>query len=98
MTTASTPDPTGSAGQPSDRVESAVRDALARHGKMGVDARTVDARADLFQHGLTSNASVNVMLAVEDALEVEFPDADLTRATFTSVASLTAVAARLVEA
>ena len=34
---------------------------------------------------MTSHASVNVMLALEDAFDVEFPDEMLTRSVFESV-------------
>ncbi|GGF12794.1 acyl carrier protein [Williamsia phyllosphaerae] len=75
-----------------------IRDILAAHGKMAVDPKTVDASADLYEMGLTSHASVNVMLALEDEFDVEFPDEDLKKATFASVDNLAAVVGRLVEA
>ena len=37
---------------------------------------------------MTSHASVNVMLALEDHFDVEFPDRMLTRAVFESIASI----------
>jgi acyl carrier protein len=43
---------------------------------------------DLYQSGLSSHASVNVMLALEDAFDVEFPDALLRKGTFQSVAAI----------
>jgi acyl carrier protein len=46
--------------------------------------------ADLFSAGLTSHATVNVMLAIEDALGIEFPDELLNRSTFVSIESLAA--------
>ena len=39
---------------------------------------------------MTSHASVNLMLALEEAFDVEFPDAMLKRSVFESVASITA--------
>ena len=36
-------------------------------------------RADLYAAGMTSHASVNVMLALEDAFDIEFPDELLTK-------------------
>jgi acyl carrier protein len=44
--------------------------------------------ARLFAAGMTSHASVNVMLALEDAFEVEFPEAMLRKSTFESVANI----------
>ena len=37
---------------------------------------------------MTSHASVNVMLALEDAFEVEFPDELLTKQTFCTIATI----------
>jgi acyl carrier protein len=39
---------------------------------------------------MTSHASVNLMLALEDAFDVEFPDRMLTRGVFDSVSSIAA--------
>ncbi len=72
--------------------EAAVRRALAEHGRLTVDARAVDTDADLYALGLTSHATVNVMLAVEDELDVEFPDSVLNRSTFATVGSIVAAA------
>ena len=44
--------------------------------------------ADLYQCGMTSHASVNVMLALEGAFDIEFPDHMLKRSVFTSIASI----------
>ena len=70
----------------------AVRRALAEHGRLTVDAWDVASTADLYALGLTSHATVNVMLAVESDLDVEFPDSVLNRSTFASVESITAAA------
>ncbi len=72
--------------------DQAVRRALAEHGRLTVDAWDVASIADLYVLGLTSHATVNVMLAVESELDVEFPDSVLNRSTFASVESITAAA------
>ena len=46
--------------------------------------------ADLFQAGMSSHASVSVMLGLEDAFDVEFPDEMLKRSVFESVAAISA--------
>ena len=51
--------------------------------------------ADLYQAGMTSHASVNVMLALEDAFDVEFPDAMLKRSVFESIAAIDAALTEL---
>ena len=65
-----------------------IRSVLAAHGRLSVDAEGLAADADLYSAGLTSHATVNVMLALEDAFDVEFPDAMLRKSTFGSVQSL----------
>ena len=74
-----------------------IRDVLAAHGRMAVDPREVDEEADLFNLGLTSHASVDVMLALEDAFDIEFPDEVLKKSTFASVRSIEQVIEGLVK-
>lgn len=65
-----------------------IRTVLAEHGRLPVDIATLGDGDDLFQAGMTSHASVNVMLALEDAFDTEFPEAMLRKSTFSSVVSL----------
>ncbi|MGH2908912.1 MAG: acyl carrier protein, partial [Solirubrobacteraceae bacterium] len=44
--------------------------------------------ADLYDAGMTSQASVNVMLALEDAFDIEFPDRMLTRSVFQTIRAI----------
>ncbi|MGV8895100.1 MAG: acyl carrier protein [Rhodoglobus sp.] len=67
-----------------------IHGVLDTHGKLGSAAATIPADADLFAHGMTSHASVNVMLALEDAFEIEFPDELLTKATFGTIEAIAA--------
>jgi acyl carrier protein len=64
---------------------------------MAVDPREVDDQADLYKLGLTSHASVDVMLALEDAFDIEFPDEVLKKSTFASVRSIEQVIEGLVK-
>jgi acyl carrier protein len=75
-----------------------IRDVLATHGRMAVDPREVDEQADLYELGLTSHASVDVMLALEDAFDIEFPDEVLKKSTFASVHNIEQVVEGLVKA
>jgi acyl carrier protein len=75
-----------------DPTVGAVRRALADHGRLRVDAASVAPDADLYALGLSSHATVNVMLAVENDLDAEFPDTVLNRATFASVDAIVAAA------
>ncbi len=67
-----------------------IRQVIHDHARLPVDAGTLPDDADLFQAGMTSHASVNVMLALEDAFDVEFPDRMLRREVFESVAAIEA--------
>lgn len=68
--------------------EQLIREVLGSHGRLSVDVGELDDRADLYEAGLTSHASVNVMLALEDAFDIEFPERMLRKATFSSVVSI----------
>ncbi len=61
---------------------------LDEHGKLDISAAELDDTDDLFDHGLTSHGTVNVMLGLEDAFDVEFPDRLLRRTTFQSVGAI----------
>jgi acyl carrier protein len=78
-------------------IEIQVRDVLAAHGRMAVDPHGVDDQADLYKLGLTSHASVDVMLALEEAFDIEFPDEVLKKSTFESVHNIAQVITGLVK-
>lgn len=65
-----------------------IRQIIQEHGRLPVDVQTLGDQADLYQAGLTSHASVNLMLALETAFDVEFPDSMLKRSVFQSVSSI----------
>lgn len=67
----------------------AIREILAQHGRLSVDVNTLEESADLYSAGLTSLATVGIMLALEDRFDIEFPESMLSRKTFKSVASIT---------
>ena len=66
----------------------AVREIVKEHGRLAVDVDTLADDASLYEAGMTSHASVNVMLALEDAFDVEFPDEMLKRSVFETVANI----------
>ena len=74
-----------------------IRNVLAAHGRMAVDPCEVDDQADLYDLGLTSHASVDVMLALEDEFDIEFPDEVLKKSTFASVRNIEQVVESLVK-
>lgn len=65
-----------------------IRRVIREHARLPVDVDTLDDDADLFAAGMTSHASVNLMLALEDAFDLEFPDRMLTRGVFESVGAI----------
>jgi acyl carrier protein len=83
--------------QDADKLEmtAAIRQILRDHGRLPVDPDDLADDADLYQAGLTSHASVNVMLAVEDTFDTEFPDEMLTRASFESIGAIASAVGRL---
>lgn len=75
-----------------------IRGILASHGRMAVDPHAVSSGDDLYKLGLTSHATVNVMLALEDEFDIEFPDPVLKRSTFATVDSIAEVIGSLANA
>jgi acyl carrier protein len=67
-----------------------IRRVLREHARLPVDVDTLNDHADLFRAGMSSHASVNVMLALEDAFDIEFPDSMLKRSVFESIAGIDA--------
>jgi acyl carrier protein len=65
-----------------------IRNVLGAHGRLPVSVDALDDGANLYSAGMTSHASVNVMLALEEEFDVEFPDAMLTRNAFESIDSI----------
>jgi acyl carrier protein len=62
-----------------------IRDILAKFGTLPVAIDQVADDADLYAVGLSSFASVQLMLALEDAFDAEFPDHLLNRKSFSSI-------------
>ncbi len=76
-------------------MRSEIVQILKDHARLSVDAETLEPSSDLYQAGMTSHASVNLMLALEDHFDVEFPDAMLTRSVFESIANIEAALTEL---
>jgi acyl carrier protein len=72
-----------------------IRQIINDHGRLPIDIATLAPDADLYQAGMSSHASVNVMLALEDHFDIEFPDRMLTRDVFESIASIEAAVGEL---
>jgi acyl carrier protein len=79
----------------SSGVRERIRNVISNHARLPIDMASVDDHMDLFQAGMTSHASVNLMLGLEAEFDVEFPDAMLKRSVFQSVAAIESALDRL---
>lgn len=77
-------------GGPSMELSELIRSVLSDHGRLTGDVAVLSDTADLHEAGLSSHATVAVMVAIEDALDIEFPDRMLNRRTFESIEALRA--------
>jgi acyl carrier protein len=78
-----------------EQAETEIRAVLRDHGRLAQDIGALAADCDLYQAGMTSHASVNVMLALEGKFDVEFPDRMLKRSVFASVDAIRSALAEL---
>jgi len=78
-----------------DSMDAGIRAVLADHARLPTAVDGLGDADDLYQAGMSSHASVNVMLALEDAFDVEFPDEMLTRDVFASIAAIRSAVASL---
>lgn len=76
-------------------LDALVRGILRDQGRLSRDAIALGPDDDLYQAGMTSHAAVNVMLALEETFELEFPDHLLTRSTFATLRSIEHALGRL---
>jgi acyl carrier protein len=79
-------------------MKTALRYILSESACLDVPANTLAEDTDLYSVGLSSLATVHLMLAIEDEFGVEFPDRMLTRQLFSSINSLAAAISELQKA
>lgn len=72
-----------------------VRAVLKAHGRLGREVTQLSDTDDLYAAGMTSLASVNVMLALEGEFNIEFPDQMLNRSVFASIAAIGAAVRKI---
>ncbi|MES2357903.1 MAG: acyl carrier protein [Gemmatimonadota bacterium] len=65
-----------------------IRNTLHQYAHLNRDVFTISEDADLYAYGLTSHATVNLMLGLEDTFQVEFPERMLRRRTFETIANI----------
>lgn len=65
-----------------------IREIVKTHARLTGDVDGLSDSADLYNAGLTSHASVNLMLALENKFDLEFPDRMLRKRVFESIESI----------
>lgn len=72
-----------------------IREILAKNGRLSTSVDQLQDDGDLYNAGLTSLATVGVMLALEEEFDIEIPDSLLGRKTFQSIQSIADVVNQL---
>jgi acyl carrier protein len=72
-----------------------IRELIAAHARLAVDVDTLADDSSLYEAGMTSHATVNLMLALEGSFDIEFPDSMLKRSVFESVSTIAAALTEL---
>ena len=67
-----------------------LRPLIDKHARLPVKADTLADGQDLYAAGLTSFAAVQLMLALEEAFDIEFPERMLNRRSFATMESIAA--------
>ncbi len=73
---------------PATDIRTAVRKIVAQHGRLSAGVAALKDGSNLYDAGLTSLATVGLMLALENHFSVEFSEAMLGRKTFQSIESI----------
>lgn len=74
-----------------------IRGLLTKIGNLSVSVDGLADDADLYSAGLSSFASVQLMLSLEEAFDIEFPDSMLNRKSFASVAAIEGTVTHILE-
>jgi acyl carrier protein len=72
-------------------MKTVLRRILSETASLDVPIETLSDSADLYAAGLTSMATVRVMMAIEDEFSIEIPGQFMTHSLFQSIDSLAAV-------
>ncbi|HYG84933.1 MAG TPA: acyl carrier protein [Azospirillum sp.] len=83
--------------QPAASMDPEIRSILGESGWLAMDVAGLSDEDDLYAAGLTSHGSVNLMLALEERFQVEFPEHLLRRRTFESIAAIREAIAGLLQ-
>lgn len=72
-----------------------IKELVVAHAGLAGDGSELSEDTDLYRAGMKSFASVQLMLALEEAFEIEFPEEMLNRATFRSIGAIERAVAAL---
>ncbi len=72
-----------------------IRKLIEQHGRLPVAIATLSDDQDLYATGLTSFAAVQLMLGLEEAFDVEFPERMLNRKSFASIDAIASCIAEI---
>jgi acyl carrier protein len=73
----------------------AIKSIVLEQIGLTIDPNSLTDTSDLYALGLTSLATVGLMLALEEQFDVEFPESMLGRSTFRSISSIADSIAKL---
>jgi acyl carrier protein len=80
-----------------DGIDEEIRRIVGSYGRLSVAVESVGPEDSLYRLGMTSHATLNVMLALEEAFDVEFPDDLLQRSNFETLSSIGTAISGLVD-
>ncbi len=78
-----------------NNIKTTIRQIVEKHGRLSINVGTLEEDSSLYDSGLTSLATVGLMLALENHFNVEFTDEMLSRRTFQSIESISAAIIKL---
>jgi acyl carrier protein len=78
-------------------MEQDIRTILTKYARLSVEVTALERNSSLYDAGMTSHATVNVMLALENEFDIEFPERMLRRGVFESIASILAAVKELAD-
>jgi acyl carrier protein len=71
-----------------EEIEAIIRAILTARSNVDAKLDSLSTTESLYEAGMTSHATVKVMLSLEDAFDVEFPDELLERSVFDRIESI----------
>lgn len=72
-----------------------IREIIKNHAQLTVNVDSLEDSSDLYRAGMSSHASVVLMLALENEFDLEFPSSLLNRSVFESIDSIAATLTKL---